>query len=267
MPAIGRARPERARALFLSDIHLGYRHSRVRELIDFLRRIEAEYIVLVGDIVDGLSLAKRFFWATEHTEVLRLLLARRRAGTRIVYLPGNHDAGLAILADMLHGQLEVRREWVHKTARGQRLLVMHGDQFDEAVACPAWLYWLGDALYTGTLIANHSLNNLRRRLGWTYLPVAERIKLSIGTSARYIERYERIAAAHALAQGYDGIVCGHIHRARLCSIDGSIYANTGDWVESCSALVERLDGELELRRFHHGAASRIEPVPLLADAA
>ncbi|HUN25523.1 MAG TPA: UDP-2,3-diacylglucosamine diphosphatase [Steroidobacteraceae bacterium] len=239
----------RARTLFLSDIHLGYKCSRARELLDFLRSVEAECIVLVGDIVDALSLAKRFFWPPEHTEVLRLLLARRRAGARLVYLPGNHDEGLGILADMLNGQLEVHREWVHRTARGVRFLVMHGDQLEETVACPAWLYQLGDALYEGALAVNHRLNNARLKLGRPYWPIAERLKLALPTSARYIARYERIAAAHAAAQGFDGVICGHIHRANLCRIDGTIYANTGDWVESCSALIEDSRGELWLQRW------------------
>ena len=258
-----------ARTLFLSDIHLGFKRARVRELAEFLQGIEAECIVLVGHIVDALSLAKSFFWTSEHTQVLRILLARRRAGTRVVYLPGNHDASLSVLADMLQGQLEVHREWVHRTARGERLLVMHGDQFDEALACPAWLYRLADAAYEATLAFNHRLNDLRRRMGHAYLPVAERIKLALPTSARYIERFERLAADHAHAQGYDGVVCGHIHRAKLCHIGRTIYANTGDWVESCSALIEDSAGELQLRRWPHTEERtyRLAPRPLLADAA
>src|SRR5579863_5487655 len=128
-----------ARTLFLSDIHLGYRHARARELNEFLASVEAESIVLVGDIVDALSLARRAFWSAEHTQVVRTLLARQRAGTRLIYIPGNHDASLAMLAQMLQGQFEVHREWVHRGARGERLLVMHGDQLDEALPCPRWL--------------------------------------------------------------------------------------------------------------------------------
>jgi len=262
-----RRRPQQVRTLFLSDIHLGFKRARVRELIEFLHGIEAECIVLVGDIIDAWSLARRMFWSPEHTQVLRLLMARRRAGARVVYLPGNHDAELAMLAEMLHGQLEVHREWVHRTARGERLLVMHGDQFDEAVACPRWLYFLGDTMYTATLALNHHLNDLRRALGKPYLPIAERLKLSVATSVRFIQRFEHIAVSHAQAHGYDGIVCGHIHRARLCRVEGTMYCNTGDWVESCSALIEDVSGELRLHRWAHGAQPASSPVPLLADAA
>jgi UDP-2,3-diacylglucosamine pyrophosphatase LpxH len=262
-----RHRPFQARTLFLSDIHLGYKRARVRELLEFLRGIEAETIVLVGDIIDAWSLAKRLFWSPEHTQVLRLLMARRRAGARLVYLPGNHDSELALLAEMLHGQLEVHREWVHRTARGERLVVMHGDQFDEQVACPRWLYLLGDTLYEATLAVNHRVNDVRHRFGWAYLPVAERLKLSVPTSARFIARYERVAVEHARAHGYDGIVCGHIHRANLRREASTLYCNTGDWVESCSALVEAPDGELQLRRWPHTEGEVRRLAPMWADAA
>jgi UDP-2,3-diacylglucosamine pyrophosphatase LpxH len=258
----------RVRTLFLSDIHLGFKRARVRELAEFLRRIDAERIVLVGDIVDALSLAKRFFWPDEHTEVLRLLLARRRAGARLIYLPGNHDAALSVIADILHGSLEVHREWVHQTARGVRLLVAHGDQFEETGACPGWLYTLGDALYEAHLALNHRVNDLRRMLGWPYRQLAKGLKLALPTSARYIARFEQSAARYASAQGYDGVICGHIHQPNIRRIGGTLYANTGDWVESCSALIEDARGQLHLYRWSSpsGDAFCAEPA-LLADAA
>jgi UDP-2,3-diacylglucosamine pyrophosphatase LpxH len=237
------------RTLFLSDIHLGFPHARVRELNEFLQGVEAECIVLVGDIIDALSLARRAFWSAAHTEVVRTLLARQRAGTRLVYIPGNHDESLGMLAQMLRGQFEVHREWVHRTARGERLLVLHGDQFDGALPCPGWLTRLGDALYTATIMLNHGVNDLRRVLGRPYWSLAERVKLSIGTSLRYIEKFEQLAAQHAHDKGYDGVVCGHIHRANLRRIGGALYGNSGDWVESCTALLENEEGELELLRW------------------
>ena len=258
----------RARTLFLSDIHLGFKRARVRELAEFLRRVDAECIVLVGDIVDALSLAKRFFWTDEHTEVLRLLLARRRAGTRLVYVPGNHDAALSIVADILHGSLEVHREWVHKTAGGARLLVAHGDQFEATLACPGWLYKIADVLYEANLALNHRVNDLRQLLGRPYKSLMERVKLALPASARYIARFEQSAVRYAAEQGYDGVICGHIHRPRLCRIEGTLYANTGDWVESCSALVEDLRGELQLYRWPcAGSGSECAQPALLADAA
>jgi UDP-2,3-diacylglucosamine pyrophosphatase LpxH len=258
----------RVRTLFISDVHLGFRHARARELTEFLHQIEAESIVLVGDIVDALSLARRAYWSPQHTEVVRTLLARRRAGTRLIYIPGNHDASLAMLAEMLQGQFEVHREWVHRTARGERLLVLHGDQFDSALACPRWLERLADTLHGSTVALSHAVNNVRRALGRPYWAMTESVKLTIGASLRYIRHFEQLAAHHAHAQGYDGVVCGHIHRANLCRIDGTLYANTGDWVETCSALVETGRGELQLLRWPHlSALSATSGAPLVADAA
>jgi UDP-2,3-diacylglucosamine pyrophosphatase LpxH len=239
----------RVRTLFLSDIHLGYKRSRARELAEFLRGVEAETILLVGDIIDTLSLTSTFFWSEDHTRVVRALLAKRRAGARLIYIPGNHDANVGLFSEVLNGQVEVHREWVHRTADGQRLLVLHGDQFDHAVSCPKWLNRLGDAMYTLTLSLNEHLNAARRMLGMPYWSIAEHLKLAVGTSARYIERFERTAAKHASNLGYDGIVCGHIHRARVQRIEGSLYCNTGDWVDSCSALVEDKSGRVRLLRW------------------
>lgn len=263
-----RPRRMKVRTLFLSDIHLGFKRARTRELNEFLQGVDAECIVLVGDIVDALSMARRFFWSPEHTQVVRTLLARQRAGTRLVYIPGNHDASLGVMAEMLQGQLEVHREWVHRTARGERLLVMHGDQFDGIVSCAPWLTKLGDVMYDVVVMLSHGVNNFLRALKRPYWPVAERIKLSIPVSLRYIAQFENVAANHAREQGYDGVVCGHIHRANLRPIDGTLYCNTGDWVESCSALVEKHTGELELLRWPQVAGvTRRSADELLPDAA
>jgi UDP-2,3-diacylglucosamine pyrophosphatase LpxH len=256
------------RTLFLSDIHLGFPHARARELNEFLQGVEAERIVLVGDIIDALSLARRAFWSASHTEVLRTLLARQRAGTRLIYIPGNHDASLGMLVQMLRGQFEVHREWVHRTVCGERLLVLHGDQFDDAMVCPRWLSQLGDLVHSMALSVNHQVNDLRRVLGRPYWPLTERLKLRIGTSLRYIEQFEQLAARHAARLGYDGVVCGHIHRANLRHIAGTLYCNTGDWVESCSALIEDPRGQLQLLRWPvaRGAPSCAAAEPV-ADAA
>ena len=263
-----RGRRINVRTLFLSDIHLGFPHARAQELNEFLRGVEAECIVLVGDIIDAWSLARRAFWSASHTEVVRALLARQRAGTRLVYIPGNHDESLGMLAQMLRGQFEVHREWVHRTARGERLLVLHGDQFDAAMVCPRWLSRLGDLLHGVTLGVNHRVNNLRRALGRPYWPLCERLKLRIGTSLRYIGQFEQLAARHAARSGYDGVVCGHIHRANLRHIAGTLYCNTGDWVESCTALMENSRGQLELLRWPGARpASRRSAASPLADAA
>jgi UDP-2,3-diacylglucosamine pyrophosphatase LpxH len=263
-----RASRQKVRTLFLSDIHLGYRHARTRELNQFLQGIEADTIVLVGDIIDALSLARRAYWSAEHTQVLRTLLARQRAGSRLVYIPGNHDASLAMLAQMLQGQFEVHREWVHRGARGARTLVLHGDQFDALHTTPAWLTWLGDFMHGRIVQVSDAVNNARRALGKPYWPMTEALKLGIATSARFIEHFEQVAADHARAHGYDGVICGHIHRANLRTIGGVVYANTGDWVESCSALAECEQGQLKLLRWPALAPQAVaEPGTLVADAA
>ena len=240
-----------ARTLFLSDIHLGFKRARARELAAFLRGVDAETIILAGDIVDHLNLSQRMFWNEEHTQVVRTLLAKRRAGARLIYIPGNHDSDLSLVAELLNGQVEVHREWVHRTARGERLLVVHGDQFDSHMehACPPWMSWLGNTLYDFTVMANDRVNDVGRVMGRRYWPIAEKLKLSIDGSVRYIERFEQVAAAYARSQGFDGILCGHIHRANLKHFGDTLYCNTGDWVETCSAMVEDVSGELRLVRW------------------
>jgi len=268
MASFSQSRTARVRTLFLSDIHLGFKRSRAAELADFLLTIDADTIVLVGDIIDALNLSQKFFWSAEHSRVVHVLLAKRRAGARLLYIPGNHDAAVAPFAALLQGQLEVRREWVHCTARGERLLVLHGDQFDGATCVSGWVHRLGEAIYDLSIVVNDRLNDLRRLSRGSYWPLAARLKLVLQTSVRYIERFEDTALAHAAGRGFDGVICGHIHRPNLRRVGARVYANTGDWVESCSALIEEADGELCLWRL--GAAARtslrIDP-PLLADAA
>jgi UDP-2,3-diacylglucosamine pyrophosphatase LpxH len=268
MRGSSRSRPARVRTLFLSDIHLGFKRSRAAELADFLLTIDADTIVLVGDIIDALNLSQRFYWSAEHSRVAQALLAKRRAGARLLYIPGNHDAALAPFAALLQGQLEVHREWVHRTARGERLLVLHGDQFDDATCVSGWLHRLGEAAYDFTIVLNDYLNDLRRLSRRSYWPLAARLKLAVQRSVRYIEHFENTAIAHAAARGFDGIICGHIHRPNLRRVGATVYCNTGDWVESCSALIEEADGELRLWRLGNAAQLRLrdDRAPL-ADAA
>jgi UDP-2,3-diacylglucosamine pyrophosphatase LpxH len=258
----------RVRTLFLSDTHLGFKRSRARELADFLASIDAQTIVLVGDIVDTLSLAQKFFWPAAHSKVVQALLAKQGAGARLLYIPGNHDADRAPFAALMQGAIEVHSEWIHHTARGERLLVVHGDQFDGQSQVTGWMHWLGETIYDFTVLLNDRLNDARRMTQMSYWPLAERLKLAVSTSARFIQRFEEKAAAHARARGFDGVICGHIHRANLRRVGDSIYCNTGDWVESCSALIEDWSGELRLWRLADaGKACSRQASPLLADAA
>ncbi|WP_145143607.1 UDP-2,3-diacylglucosamine diphosphatase [Roseomonas gilardii] len=234
------------RTVFLSDLHLGLRASRADLLLDFLEGTDSGRIVLVGDIVDGWRLRKSWFWDRSHDEVIRLLLRRAREGVEILYIPGNHDemfrdwVGLEIAGIRLAQQAE------HITADGRRLLVMHGDEFDSVVRYWPLLAHLGDWAYDAALLLNRWFNTARRRMGYPYWSLSQWLKRRVKEAVKAIDRFEESLAHEALRGGYDGVICGHIHHAEMRDIGGVVYMNTGDWVESCTALVEHPDGRFEL---------------------
>lgn len=236
----------RYRAVFLSDLHLGFRGCNAAAALEFLSSVDCDRLFLVGDIVDIESLRRSFHWPPAHQQILDLLFAKARAGTRVIYIPGNHDADLRVLCNSRLGNIEIARDFVHVTADGRRLLVTHGDEFDSKVSCPAWLGVLGNLLYDFILMLNRHCNALRRARGLPYFALASRLKSLFSTANRYIADYERAASGRARELNLDGVVCGHIHRARIANIDDVLYCNDGDWVESCSALVESDDGRLSL---------------------
>jgi UDP-2,3-diacylglucosamine pyrophosphatase LpxH len=235
-----------ARTIFLSDIHLGSRACRVNLLLDFLRKTRCETLYLVGDIIDIESLRETFYWPSSHTEALRLVLQKSREGTRVVYIPGNHDDELRALVGVRFGNVEIEREAVHTTRSGRRLLVLHGDQFDAIVRGKSLGVLLGGLACRSLLSLNrfvHWLHDLARRPYWS---LAQHVKQRFPGAKGYVERYQRAALAAAREAGVDGVVCGHIHRAGIETMDGMLYCNDGDWVESCTALVEDENGELAL---------------------
>jgi UDP-2,3-diacylglucosamine pyrophosphatase LpxH len=244
------------RTAFISDIHLGTRDCRTDLLLDFLRSVHADELILVGDVVDFWSLRRSLYWPQAHSDVLRCLLGKAKYGTRLIYVPGNHDEQLRDVCGSQFGLLEVHREYLHETANGQRLLVMHGDEFDGAVKCNRWLAALGSGLYDVALTLNRAVNQLRHRFGYGYWSLATYLKSRIGNAIQYVRRFEHAAAHTARKRGLDGIVCGHIHRPELGDRDGVLYCNSGDWVDSCSALIERRDGQLEL--WHWADIARAE---------
>ncbi|MDT8333971.1 UDP-2,3-diacylglucosamine diphosphatase [Roseomonas gilardii] len=245
------------RTVFLSDLHLGLRASRADLLLDFLEGTDCGRIVLVGDIVDGWRLRKSWFWDRSHDEVIRLLLRRAREGVEILYIPGNHDemfrdwVGLEIAGIRLAQQAE------HVTADGRRLLVMHGDEFDSVVRYWPLLAHLGDWAYDAALLLNRWFNTARRRMGYPYWSLSQWLKRRVKEAVKAIDRFEESLAHEALRGGYDGVICGHIHHAEMRDIGGVVYMNTGDWVESCTALVEHPDGRFELLDW----SRRSPPVP------
>ncbi len=249
----------RVRTLFLSDCHLGTRGCQAEMLLDFLKRYDADTIYLVGDIIDGWRLKSGWYWPQAHNDVIQKLLRKVRKGARLVYVPGNHDEFLRDYVGNNFGGVEIVEQAIHETARGERLLVIHGDQFDLVVRHARWLALLGDWAYTSALAVNTVLNLVRRRLGLTYWSLSAWAKLRVKNAVNFISDFESFLAAEARKQGADGVVCGHIHHAADHDLGGIRYVNTGDWVESCTAVVEHYDGALELVRW---SERRDESAPL-----
>lgn len=237
------------RALFISDVHLGMRASRVPQLIDFLRWHEAETIYLVGDIIDGWRLAKRWHWPAEYHQLVELVSAKALAGTSIVMLPGNHDEFLREYLGTYFGEVQFVDRTVHTTAQGRTYLVIHGDQFDIVVAHAKWLAHVGDWAYRAALRINLLLNWVRRRMGLTYFSLSAWAKQKVKNAVSVIGRFEEALSLEAKDSGVDGVICGHIHYATMHDRMGIHYVNTGDWVESCTAVVETEEGVLELVRW------------------
>ncbi|HQZ12084.1 MAG TPA: UDP-2,3-diacylglucosamine diphosphatase [Devosia sp.] len=244
------------RALFISDVHLGMKAARVGPLIDFLRAHEAEAIYLVGDIVDGWRLAKSWHWPAEYHELAELLMAKALAGTRVVVLPGNHDEFLREYLGTYFGGVEFVDRTIHTTAQGRTYLVIHGDQFDVVVAHAKWLAHVGDWAYRAALRINIVVNWARRRLGLTYWSLSAWAKHKVKNAVSIIGRFEEALSLEARDSGVDGVICGHIHYADMHDRMGIHYVNTGDWVESCTAIVETPEGALELVRWSEPVTPR-----------
>jgi len=236
----------RYRTLFLSDVHLGTRGCRADFLADFLRNVSCERLYLVGDVVDGWRLKKSWFWDAHHDEVIRLVLLMARHGTEVVYIPGNHDEMFRDWLGLEVAGVRLAGEAVHVTADGRRLLVMHGDAFDSVVRYAKFLALLGDGAYDAALEVNRVFNLARRRLGYPYWSLSQWLKRQVKGAVKAIDRFEGAVALEARRRGFDGVVCGHIHHAEMRVIDGTLYMNDGDWVESCTALAEHADGRFEL---------------------
>lgn len=242
-------RPVRYRTIWISDVHLGTRGCKAHYLLEFLRQTESQSLYLVGDIIDGWRMKRSWYWHQSHNDVIQKLLRKARKGTRVVYVPGNHDEALRDYVDMQFGGVTVLPEAIHETADGKRLLVIHGDHFDGIVQYARWLALLGDTAYNLALTLNTGFNHVRHRLGLPYWSLSAYLKHKVKNAVEYISNYESAIAEEARRRGVDGVVCGHIHHAEIRRIDGVLYCNDGDWVESCTALVEHHDGRLEILRW------------------
>jgi UDP-2,3-diacylglucosamine pyrophosphatase LpxH len=240
------------RTIFISDTHLGTRGCKAEFLLDFLRKHDCDRIYLVGDIVDGWALRRNWYWSETQTAVLAELLRMDAGGTEVVLVCGNHDEFLRRWIDLPLGGVRIVDEATHVLLDGRRLLVLHGDQFDVTIRHAKWLTHLGDRAYTLALWLNDLLAAARRRLGYPYWSLSAWLKARVKEAVKFIDDFERTVEDHARRRGFQGAVCGHIHKAELREENGFLYANDGDWVESCTALVEELDGRLHIVEWVQG---------------
>lgn len=238
--------PRPYRTLFISDVHLGTRGCQAGMLQEFLDHHDADHIYLVGDIFDGWRLRRGWHWPQSHNDVIEALLAKAHAGVPITYIPGNHDEVMRSYLGTHFGGVEVKPEDIHVTADGKRMLVTHGDQYDVVVMNAKWLAYLGDRAYNLILMANTGLNRLKRLWGGQYWSLSNWAKQQVKGAVNFIGEYEKVLADEAARGGYDGIICGHIHKAEMTQIGDITYVNCGDWIESCTAIVEMPDGTLNI---------------------
>jgi len=258
----------RYRTIWISDLHLGSSGCQSEALLDFLTHHECETLYLVGDIVDGWQLKRRWVWPQSHNDVVQMILRKARKGTQVIYVPGNHDDFAREYVDHHFGGIEVLYEAEHVTLDGKRLWITHGDLFDGVMQYARWLAYLGDALYQGALKANAWFNRARARMGLGYWSLSQYLKHKVKDAVSFITAFENALIQEARRRGYDGVVCGHIHKAELRDVDGILYCNDGDWVESRTALVEHWDGRLEILEWTAPLAATpgLEPSPVVPSA-
>lgn len=254
---------EHHRAVWLSDVHLGSRACRAGLLLDFLAHMRCDTLYLVGDILDLRRLRSSFYWPRSHTEVLRRILEMSRDGTRVIYVPGNHDEEFRALAGTKLGPIEIEQQLVHATADGRRFLVLHGDEFDGALKCgvlAAVAGRFGYRVLSALNYLNHAVNDF---LGRPYWSLAQHVKMRVPGAVDYVNRFQNACLHAAREAKVDGVICGHIHKADIVERDGAAYCNDGDWVESCTALLESPAGELSLLQWTALAASALRlPAPI-----
>lgn len=243
------------RTVWISDVHLGFRGCRADHLLNFLHSVDCEYLYLVGDIIDIWEMRKRIFWPQSHNNVVRTILGKAKHGVNVIYVPGNHDELLRDFHDMTFGNVQILEEAIHTNADGRRLLVTHGDKFDSVVRCSRAMAILGTRLYDYLLRANYVVHGIRRRFNLPYWSLAGFLKHKVKNAVQFISNFEAAVAYETARLGVDGVVCGHIHRPEITKLNDIVYCNCGDWVESCSALVEHHDGSLELLRWDYQVAS------------
>ena len=264
---VGAGGRRRFRTIWISDVHLGTRGCAADLLIDFLDSTDSETMYLVGDIIDGWRLKKKFYWPDTHNDIVWRIMKRAKRGTRVVYVPGNHDEMFRQYAGLNFGGVEIKRQAIHETADGRTLLVAHGDEFDAIMIGHRWIAFFGDQLYASLMRINRSVNWVRARMGKPYWSFSKVAKQKVKNAVELISQFEHTVAAEAARRGVDGVVCGHIHHAEFRPLAGVEYYNDGDWVEGCTALVEHFDGRMEILHWVEEMAKRDAARPVLKIAA
>lgn len=239
----------RYRTIWISDFHLGTKNTRAEFLLDFLKNNESDYLYLVGDIFDGWALGKSWYWPQLHNDVIQKLLRKARKGTKVIYIPGNHDEFARGFVDMNFGGISTKTQCIHTTVDGRQLLILHGDQFDGVIQYAKWISLLGAVAYEAALAMNRWYNVFRKLMGKPYWSLSAYLKNKAKRAVQHIANFEKAVVNEARKYEVEGVVCGHIHHPEIREIEGIVYCNTGDWVESCTALVEHVDGTLEILRW------------------
>ncbi len=250
------------RTIWISDVHLGTPGCQANYLLDFLKSHESETLYLVGDILDGWHLKKGWYWPQTHNDVVQKILRKGRKGTRVVYIPGNHDESVRQFIGLHFGEIEVLEDAIHTTANGKRLWITHGDLFDGVMQHARWLAYVGDSAYTLILKLNRWFNAIRVRMGLTYWSLSQYLKHQVKNAVNFISAFEHVMTEEARRRECDGVVCGHIHKAEIRNINGMLYANDGDWVESLTALVEEFDGSLRIIHWNRRVEAPLNLVSL-----
>ncbi len=238
------------RTIWISDLHIGSTQCQADVLLDFLKHNESEKLYLVGDIIDFWALSKRVYWPRDHNTIIQKVLRKARHGTQVIYIPGNHDENIRDYDNYIFGDIVVKNSDVHTTLTGQKFLIVHGDEYDTIAKYHQWIAKLGSKGYDFLLEVNRLLRSIRRLFGiQSQFSLAAFVKFKVKNAVQFISDYEQSIVNTLKDEGLDGVICGHIHHAEMKEIDGFMYVNTGDFVESCSAIVERHDGTLELVRW------------------
>ena len=234
------------RSIWISDFHLGTRGCQSELLLEFIKHTQSEKLYLVGDIIDGWALKNTWYWPQSHNDVVQKILRKARHGAEVFYISGNHDEVMRGFVPVNFGGVSILNQVIHETVDKKKYLVVHGDQFDGIIQCAKWLAMLGSITYDFLIYFNRYINFFRKKLGYEYWSLSNYLKFTVKNAVKFVSEYEKLVCNYAKQFKVEGIICGHIHHANMQSMNGIHYINDGDWVESCTALVEHFDGKLEL---------------------